>query len=804
MEIFSQHQFKKIYLDQEIFTKPDEEIKIGYININGLYSAESCSLINQDFNLRHLDLLLVADTRLSSSDGVSKLENSLSNWKVVLRADSEDTRKHMGMLLLASKSSNIRVDQITLNSKQGFKSFGVEQMVYVQIVRIKYKTTNIGFVYIRETPDMKQLQALKEAFRNSDCIMGDLNLDPNREDDRKKLQQLCGPDKIRILHEHTTVRSNQLDHIIMKSDIAPNAFATSYLNHSSDHRTITVRIPLHENGFSESFRKDWYFDKEKYTRRPNIIRDLRQVTEARNDIFELNQVDAYLDIMKNVRKDAVVFNLYVLDELAQNEFEDLDPALKSIHILDQAKIVIFPVMYIDNNIQCVAVWKVGQEIVFNFTQIPLKPDLYDLLNVVVVDYIGGLYESFNRESPSEFETKISHLKNMEKWSHKEQWIYLLSFLKSIVFEVDLEPKKFKCLEHERIIVTELRTKKAIPISKPKLKASKRKISVQRKEDPQAKKLKVTTQRYFSNPDQETCWMNSCLQVVLTALDHLDPPVKSGSPLYNYLMYFKDSVRVMPLDPTPVKDLIYLQEKWRILEQNVPSISRLFNFAGTTSTNEAELCLEVLGRPGQQDCRDFFLCLQANKGAWPDVFNLFKFSMEESMVCSSCGSTSKGRTIEDVLSMDLGYPKRAMPLKDMIVAGEERGNWRCEDGCNQVTVGKHFTKVKNVSETLFLTIIVPRLKQREDGSLEILTPVCEVTEDVTITDANAQSAVFSPIAVIHHTGIVTGGNDTRGHYRADVRSPVTDEWFQTSDDQLPAVIPSPSSQCYITIYKKKSL
>ena len=79
----------------------------------------------------------------------------------------------------------------------------------------------------------------------------------------------------------------------------------------------------------------------------------------------------------------------------------------------------------------------------------------------------------------------------------------------------------------------------------------------------------------------------------------------------------------------------------------------------------------------------------------------------------------------------------------------------------------------------------------------------MTEDVTITDAHAQSAVFSPIAVIHHTGIVTGGNDTRGHYRADVRSPVTDEWFQTSDDQLPVEIPSPSSQCYITIYKKKS-
>ena len=77
----------------------------------------------------------------------------------------------------------------------------------------------------------------------------------------------------------------------------------------------------------------------------------------------------------------------------------------------------------------------------------------------------------------------------------------------------------------------------------------------------------------------------------------------------------------------------------------------------------------------------------------------------------------------------------------------------------------------------------------------------MTDDVIITDSLGQSAVFSPIAVIHHTGIVTQGNDTRGHYRADVRSPATDEWFQTSDDQVPFQIPSPSDQCYITIYKK---
>ena len=111
------------------------------------------------------------------------------------------------------------------------------------------------------------------------------------------------------------------------------------------------------------------------------------------------------------------------------------------------------------------------------------------------------------------------------------------------------------------------------------------------------------------------------------------------------------------------------------------------------------------------------------------------------------------------------------------------------------------KVMDVSTVTFLTMIVNRLICLENGSLQILDTKCKVTEDITITDSSGKSAVFSPIAVIHHTGIVTQGNDTRGHYRADVRSPATDEWFQTSDDQVPFQIFSPSDQCYITIYKK---
>ena len=154
----------------------------------------------------------------------------------------------------------------------------------------------------------------------------------------------------------------------------------------------------------------------------------------------------------------------------------------------------------------------------------------------------------------------------------------------------------------------------------------------------------------------------------------------------------------------------------------------------------------------------------------------------------------------MILMRLVCPKRSTPLHKLISETLNGSTllpvWRCEGGCKKNIGGKHCTRIVDVSKMMFLTITVNRL----DG-LQILDTKCKVTEDVTITDSHGLSAVFSPIAVIHHTGIVTQGNDTCGHYRADVRSPVTDEWFRTSDDQVPYKVSSPSDRCYITIYKK---
>ena len=48
----------------------------------------------------------------------------------------------------------------------------------------------------------------------------------------------------------------------------------------------------------------------------------------------------------------------------------------------------------------------------------------------------------------------------------------------------------------------------------------------------------------------------------------------------------------------------------------------------------------VNRIGQQDCQDFFLCLDENRLLWYDIFNLFKVNTLSMTECVSCGNVSK--------------------------------------------------------------------------------------------------------------------------------------------------------------------
>ena len=107
MRVFNRHVFKKIYNTERIFNSNEYEIKVGYININDMLVSKSTTFINKDSNLLALGFLVVSDTRLSGEVSNSFLLEELSNWTISARYDSDDTIKHMGMLMLRSKSSQL-------------------------------------------------------------------------------------------------------------------------------------------------------------------------------------------------------------------------------------------------------------------------------------------------------------------------------------------------------------------------------------------------------------------------------------------------------------------------------------------------------------------------------------------------------------------------------------------------------------------------------------------------------------------------------------------------------------------------
>ena len=84
MKTFAPYNFKKIYLSDYIFNTYNE-IKLGYININSLFTSFSDVFLNVDENLLKLDLLCVVDTRLTKTDDTAHVKERLSNWRIINR-----------------------------------------------------------------------------------------------------------------------------------------------------------------------------------------------------------------------------------------------------------------------------------------------------------------------------------------------------------------------------------------------------------------------------------------------------------------------------------------------------------------------------------------------------------------------------------------------------------------------------------------------------------------------------------------------------------------------------------------------
>ena len=142
MQKCRQYKFKKIYLEEKVFKIDNNEVKSGYLNINGLDGGYHAEYLDADHNLKNLDILVLAETKLDKNTKNDQIIKVLSNWNIIGRYDSDDGSKHMGLILLTSKKSSIndQIQSITHQSTSRQKKLQIQGL----IVRL-IKGINFGF-----------------------------------------------------------------------------------------------------------------------------------------------------------------------------------------------------------------------------------------------------------------------------------------------------------------------------------------------------------------------------------------------------------------------------------------------------------------------------------------------------------------------------------------------------------------------------------------------------------------------------------------------------------------------------------
>ena len=262
MRKFRQYKFKKVYLDEKIFDLEDEEIKIGYLNINGLLDGGHAEYLDADRNLLNLDILTLAETKLDHNTKSEKINNILKNWRILGRFDSEDGIKHMGMMILSRNSSC--VEEQILNVTHQIAKRGDNLQVEGLVVRFKSEN-NFGFVYCRSTPNNPEIKSICKYFDECNILMGDFNLSHRNPDDQVKVVKLCQGKKISALNEITrSMSDNQLDYILIDKRMEENCFVTSYNNFISDHKSIVARVGFSKNKLTNEIKERLLFDQESH------------------------------------------------------------------------------------------------------------------------------------------------------------------------------------------------------------------------------------------------------------------------------------------------------------------------------------------------------------------------------------------------------------------------------------------------------------------------------------------------------------------------------------------------------------
>ena len=212
-------------------------------------------------------------------------------------------------------------------------------------------------------------------------------------------------------------------------------------------------------------------------------------------------------------------------------------------------------------------------------------------------------------------------------------------------------------------------------------------------------------RRFFNTDGTKCWVNSCLQLMLNAVDRVEERSSFISNLGCQLLMLKDSDS-LSLDSRSFIDTIMEVEDSRIAKQL--SEIRESNYEESQIDQLTRNIIRYDLSDGQQCVRDLLLCLQANAPSWPEVCSLFEFKLKHSTVCLNCSYSHVTQTSEMYLELQLSdHISNLNELIEEYLNQSELVTLKCEDGCCKEVLKEKRTQLSSCIASRYLIVILQR-------------------------------------------------------------------------------------------------
>ena len=666
----------------------------------------------------------------------------------------------------------------------------------------------------------------------------------------KKLEELC-ENRSRVLHEVTTTRFNQLDHVILDCEKFPNYFTTSFLNHSTDHSLICLRIAHPDNGFNETFLKKRHFSVEKQTKNKGIKRESRprnfpvkrskhikdfddEAIEVEDDddftieesseqrtkesliyLYSPNclrdeNINSYMKLLTENRCETFSFTSFFYEAFTYGGFKRVKNYDKKKDNILSCEKIFFPIHIPGHWFLIMFDGKYLQSYdPYNDSDTPIEMN-YDehaeILTKLRDGYLRPLFDKYKKPW-NDVQIKVNLPPEIPSQENGyDCGVFLLTFAKYLVLGKQFDFTTNDMILMRDIIRKELETKKIINDEPRLMMASSKQLDVSHRK-PSLKRKAEPIPRTFLNPDVETCWLNTGLQLILTAMDFKGNLETEGSILWKLLLSLRTKETSKSINPMDVKRLLLRTEIDRLKENCLTKDFCAFNLPQKMDLSKSSSTLSSQ-KVGYQDCVDLFYCLERNKEKWPDVYNLFSTSTITETECYHCGNISRQDFPQSDLVFRLSCPRFDMTMQDCISMHfqnfKTHKDWKDEDGCKKYG-GKSRVKLYDLNQTEYLVIILNRLEHLPNGDADFISSKISVKKDskINLMDINGNSRYFTPLGIVIIEGALEDNQFKYGHYLAEVKNIETGYWFRTSDASKPKCLAGKelSDLGYMYLFKK---